>query len=64
MSESVAKALPIVVGPAAERTAQLIEVVDKMFDFLNVTSYMEGKKRKKPSKDPYTSAKDWHLNVS
>ena len=64
MSESVAKALPIVVGPAAERTAQLIEVVDKMFDCLNVTSYMEGKKRRKPSKDPYTSAKDWRLNVS
>ena len=60
MSESVTKALPIVVGPAAERTAQL---VDKMFDYLNVTSYTEGKKRRKPSKDPYTSAKDW-LNVS
>ena len=42
MSESVAKALPIVVGPAAECTAQLIEVVDKMFDCLNVTSYTEG----------------------
>ena len=28
MSESVAKALPIVVGPTAERTAQLITVVD------------------------------------
>ena len=64
MSESVAKALPIVVGPAAECTAQLIEVVDKMFDCLNITSYTEGKMRRKPSKDPYTSAKDWHLNVS
>ena len=64
MSESVAKALPIVVGPAAERTAQLVQVVDTMFDCLNVTSYMEGKRRRKPSKDPYTSAMDWRLDVS
>ena len=39
MSESVAKALPIVVGPTAEHTEQLITVVDRMFDCLNVTSY-------------------------
>ena len=35
--------------------SQLIEVADKMFDLLNVTSYTEGKKEEK---DPYTSAKD------
>ena len=64
MSESVAKALPIVVGPTVERTAQLITVVDQMFDCLNVTSYTEGKKKRKPSKDPYMSAKDWQLAVS
>ena len=64
MSESVAKALPIVIGPTAECTAQLITVVDQMFDCLNVTSYTEGKKKRKPSKDPYMSAKDWRLAVS
>ena len=60
----MAKALPIVLGPTAERTAQLIEVVDRMFDCLNVTSYTEGKKKRKASKDPYISAKDWRLAVS
>ena len=64
MSKSVAKALPIVVGLTAEHTAQLITVVDQMFDCLNVTSYTEGKKKQKPSKDPYMSAKDWRLAVS
>ena len=64
MSQSVDKALPIVVGPAAERTAQLIEVVDRLFDCLNVMSYTEGKRKRKPSKDPYISSKDWRLRVS
>ena len=57
MSESVAKALPIVVGPTAQ-------VGDQMFECLNVTSYTEGKKKQKPSKDPYMSAKNWRLAVS
>ena len=61
ISESVTKALPIVVGPTAEHTAQ---VVDQMFDCLNVTSYTEGKNKRKPSKDPYMSTKDWRLAVS
>ena len=41
----------------------MIEVVDKMFDCLNVTSCSEGIKKRKPAKDPYYHADDWRLKV-
>ena len=63
MSESVAKGLLQVVGSEAEGTAEMIMLVDKMFDCLNVTNCSEGIRKRKPSKDPYTHAGDWRLKV-
>lgn len=59
----MAKALCQVVGHEAEGTSEMIEVVDKMFDCLNVTSCSEGKRKRKPAKDPYCHANDWRLEV-
>lgn len=59
----MAKALPLVVGPEAEGTAEMILVVDKMFDCLNVSSLSEGYHKRKPARDPYCNAKDWRLKV-
>lgn len=59
----MAKALPLVVGSEAEGTAEMITVVDKMFDCLNVNSLTEGYHKRKPARDPYTHANDWRLEV-
>ena len=50
----MAKGLSQVVGSEAEGTAEMIMVVDQMFDCLNVSSCSEGIRKRKPSKDPYT----------
>ena len=63
LSETVARALNQVIGSEADGTAEMILVVDQMFDCLNVTSCSEGIRKRKPSKDPYTHAKDWRLEV-
>ena len=59
----MAKGLSQVVGSEADGTAEMIMVVDQMFDCLNVSSCSEGIRKRKPSKDPYTHANDWRLEV-
>ena len=59
----MAKALPLVVGSEVEGTAEMISVVDKMFNCHNVNSLSEGYHKRKLARDPYTHANDWRLEV-
>ena len=63
MSETVSKALRLTGGEEAAETAQFIEMVDKMFDCLNVSSLSKGKMKRKPFVQPYRSANDFRLKV-
>ena len=63
MSETVSKALRLTGGEEAAETAQFIEMVDKMFDCLNVSSLSKGKMKRKPSVQPYRNANDFQLKV-
>ena len=51
----MAKALPLVVGAKAEGTADVIMVVEKMVDCLNVTSLGEGYHKRKLAGDNLSS---------
>ena len=44
MSSSVAKALRLTGGDEAVETANFVEIVDKLFDCLNVSSMSKGRK--------------------
>ena len=63
MSESVSKALRLTGGEVASETASFIEMVDKMFDALNVSSLSKGKLKRKPFLQPYRSSNDFRLKV-
>lgn len=63
MSASVSHALYLTGGERASETAKFIQMVDKFFDCLNVTSYNEGKLKRKPFIQPYRCNKDFRLNV-
>ena len=63
LSDSVAKALPIVVGPVAEETAKFAAIFDKFFDLLNVSNFTNGTRYRKPFRDPFRSGSDDHLKV-
>lgn len=63
MSESVSKALRLTGGEEVAETASFIEMVDKMFDCLNVSSLSKGKLKRKPFLHPYRSSNDFWLKV-
>ena len=63
-SSSVAEALYLTGGSSAYETAFFIKKVDQFFDCLNVNSYNEGKRKRKPFLQVYTSSKDFRLKVS
>ena len=46
-----------------ERTASFIQLVDRMFDCLNVGNYMDGKHSCNTFKQPYRAASDFRLKV-
>ena len=46
-----------------EHTASFIQLVDRMFDCLNVGNYTDGKKSRNPFKQPYRAASDFRLKV-
>ena len=46
-----------------EHTASFIQLVDRMFDCVNVGNYMDGKKSRNPFKQPYRAASDFRLKV-
>ena len=63
MSETVSKALLLVVGEKAKATAEFIEIVDHFFDCLNVSNLTNAKLKRKPFRSPYRCATDWKLKV-
>ena len=63
MSETVAKALRLTGGEEAKETANFIEMVDKLFDCLNVSSLSRGKLQWKPFVQPYRNSNDFRLAV-
>lgn len=63
MSETVSKALNVVVGAEAKGTSEFILIVDRLFDCLNVTNLREAKLKRKPFRSPYRRATDWRLTV-
>ncbi len=63
MSESVSKALELTGGPDVAETVKFVDYMDKFFDAVNVSNYVEGVHKKKSFRLPYTSAKDMRLEV-
>ena len=63
LSESVAKALPLVVGQKASATARFADLLDKFFDILNVRSFTSGARSRKRFLHPYRGADDERLKV-
>ena len=47
----------------AMETAWFIEKMDKFFDCFNVSSFVAGKKNRKPFQQPYRGADDFRLTV-
>lgn len=64
MSETTSSALLKVLGSEAEGTAELLSIVDKLFDCLNVHNLTEAKHKRKPFRSPYRCGTDWRLKVS
>ena len=63
LSESVAKALPLVVGDEAAETAEFVSKFDSFFDILNVSNFTNGTRNRKPFQHPYRHASDPRLKV-
>lgn len=63
LSESVAKALKFSGDSNVQETARFIELMDKMFDCLNVHNFSHGYHARKPFQMPYRSPKDGRLQV-
>ncbi len=59
----MSKALKMTGGPAAQETANFVEMVDKFFDCLNVNDYNTGRFKRKVFKQPYRSGTDFRLKV-
>ncbi len=63
MSESVAKALPLVIGECAKETARFASIFDKYFDALNVSNFTNGIRGRKDFQHPYRNEEDMRLKV-
>ena len=63
LSESVSKALKFSGNSSVEETARFVELMDKMFDCLNVHNFSHGIHARKPFQMPYRSVKDSRLQV-
>ena len=63
LSSSVSKALQLLGGPDTERTVQFVELFDKFFDCVNVSSLSRGSHTKNSFKAPYYSGSDFRLKV-
>lgn len=63
LSESVARALPLVVGNEATETAEFVSKFDSFFDALNVSNFTNGTRYRKPFQHPYRYACDQRLKV-
>lgn len=64
LSQTVAEAVKMTFKEDARETVLFITNMDKLFDCFNVSSYSQGKKKRKPFQDPYTkSTSTFRLNV-
>lgn len=63
LSDSVSKALPIVVGEKAKETARFAAMFDQFFDALNVSNFTNGARHRKRFSHPYRSKDDERLKV-
>lgn len=63
LSNSVAHALRLTGGEEITKTAKFADMFDKLFDCLDVSNFSEGKKARKPFKDPWRKG-DFRLKVS
>ena len=63
LSESVSKALKLTRGSEVTETVKFVEYMDKFFDAVNVSNYVDGIHRRKPFQMPYLSDKDQRLEV-
>lgn len=64
LSASVAKALEYYNDPATKETQRFCQMFDRFFDCLNVRSYTEGRKKRKPDLLPYRTVKDTRFEVN
>lgn len=64
LSDSVAKALVMVVGDEASETAKFASMFDSFFDILNVSNFMNGTQKRKPFQEPYRHAEDSRIKVT
>ena len=64
MSSTVAKELRTFATNEAEATAEFIELLDKMFDSMNVSFLSEGKLTRKAFLKPYRKPHDFRLKVN
>ena len=55
----MAKALKLTGGDEAVETANFIEIVDKLFDCLNVSSLSKGRHQRKAFAQPYSKLDDF-----
>ena len=62
LSESVSKAL-LDMGEEYSETAKFTEMMDKLFDCLNVNNFTAGKTKRKPFQDPYRQSDDFRIKV-
>ena len=63
LSESVAKALLLVVGDEATETVEFVSKFDSFFDILNVSNFTNGTRYRKPFQHPYRHGSDPRLKV-
>ena len=59
MCSSVAKALRLTGGDEAVETANFVEIVDKLFDCLNLSSMSKGRHQRKAFALPYRGLDDF-----
>ena len=63
LSNSISKALTLLVGDEATETAKFAEMFNKFFDCLNTSNFTVGKQQRNVFKNPYYSAEDFRLTV-
>ena len=49
----MSKALDMTGGESVAATVKFVSMIDKFFDCLNATNFVNGKRSRKPFQDPY-----------
>ena len=64
LSSTVANALKVQGRQDTSSTILFLEYINAFFDMLNVSNVISGKRKRKPSMEPYRDATDWRFTVS